>query len=136
MLPILRTGDIKMVQRIKQDPRLYPSCKISNIPTPETEIYSAGTSGEIDLSAYTIIKLASAAAATLTAVNPIVGQDYIFQQDATGVELHAVTFTGMTLNVAGATTLTTNADDESLILRCISSTEFIIIANNGSVALS
>ena len=106
-------------------------------------IAASGTTNVIDLSVKEykveeniIIQMSNTAASTVTLSNPQIGQTIILEQTGSGVENHAVTLSGVTIDATGNNVATTNAIDESLVLMVISATRLIIVSNNGGVALS
>lgn len=113
------------------DPRTYPQSA-----NPVSSITVSGATGTVDLSKHNVILMTNTNATAITVSKPVPGMFYYLEQSATGVNNHAVTFSGVTINATGNNVATTNARDESLVLLALSTTRMAIIANNGAVALS
>ena len=115
--------------------KMYPVGNEGSVKT-----ITQGASGTIDLASVVAdliyIHMTASGATAFNVINAPVGSTIILEQDSTGVNNHACTFTGVTINAAGNNVATTNADDESLILHVVSKTRMVIVANNGAVALS
>ncbi len=122
--------------------KMYPVGKDITYPDaddPGVIVYT-GTAGTLDGDNYennnVSIKLSSTSAMTYAISNPKPGTIYAIEATGTGTNNRVVTFTDCTINVTGNNTATLNALDESLILLCVSATNYVVISNNGAVALS
>ncbi|MCP3684758.1 MAG: hypothetical protein GY861_18985 [bacterium] len=122
--------------------KMYPVGKDEVYPDADDPgvIAYTGTAGTLDGDDYennmVSIKLSSTSALTYAISNPKPGTIYSIEATGTGTNNRVVTFTDCTINTAGNNTATLNAIDESLVLLCISATNYVVISNNGSVALS
>ena len=121
--------------------KMYPTGGDPKTFKPGVKTIVQGASGTIDLADViediVFVSMTAEASTAFNVANPQPGMTIIIEQNASAnTDNHACTFTGITLNVAGNNVATTNADDEALIILMVSSTRAIIVANNGSVALS
>ena len=120
--------------------KMYPLAGDPKAYKPGVKTITQGAAGTIDLSKVTedvvFISMTASGATAFNIINPQPGMTIIIEQNSTGVNNHAATFTGVTLNVAGNNIATTNADDEAIVVFMVSATRGFIVANNGGVALS
>ena len=124
----------------KEFKKMYPlGSDDLDADTPAAVIYTS-TAGTLDGDDYennvVSIQLSSTSALTYAISNPHPGTIYSIEATGTGTNNRVVTFTGCTVNATGNNTATLNAIDESIVVLCITSTRYMVISNNGAVALS
>ena len=96
---------------------------------------TAIASGAIDPTKISYVRLNNTTKIEMTIAKPIAGHFLLITQVDAGTAGHTVTLTAGKYNVAGNTVATFNACGEALLLFGISATEYIIVANVGSVGL-
>lgn len=127
----------------KEFRKMYPvgGDDVNNVDADTLELIDyTGTAGSLDASAYenniVSIQLSSTSAMTYAIANPQPGKTYTIEATGTGTNNRVVTFTGCTINETGNNTATLNAIDESLALLCLTATRYVILSNQGAVAIS
>lgn len=97
---------------------------------------TAINSGAIDPAKTSYVRLNNTTKIAMTIAKPVAGHFLLIVQVDAGTAGHTVTLTSGKYNVAGNTVATFNACGEALLLFGISASEYIVVANIGSVGLA